>query len=208
CNVAQPSLTRAIKQLEDELGGQLFHRERGNTHLSELGRTIMPHLRHIYDEAKEAKLLAKDFGGLRKTPLKLGIMCTIAPDQIIELIGSIQSNHPTVELQLNDANSWELEESLLKGDLEVAIYCLPGQEPDTRLHVMPLFREQMVIAISPNHRLATGKSIAIKDLNGECYIHRKNCEFAGYADPEFQALCLTCKPAYWNEPDTLTTTPT
>ena len=42
CNVAQPSLTRAIKQLEEELGGALFHRERANTHLSELGRTLSP----------------------------------------------------------------------------------------------------------------------------------------------------------------------
>ena len=60
CNVSQPSLTRAIKLLEEEFGGQLFHRERANTHLTELGRTVRPHLQQVYDKAHTAKQLAKD----------------------------------------------------------------------------------------------------------------------------------------------------
>ena len=61
CNVAQPSLTRAIKLLEEELGGPLFHRERANTHLSELGRMVKPHLEQVYEQAQEAKRQALDF---------------------------------------------------------------------------------------------------------------------------------------------------
>ena len=49
CNVAQPSLTRAIKLLEDEFGGELVHRERANTHLTELGRMMRPHLTEVYE---------------------------------------------------------------------------------------------------------------------------------------------------------------
>src|SRR5215831_15485976 len=55
CNVSQPSLTRAIKLLEEELGGALFHRERANTHLSELGRMVMPHLQQVYGQSQAAK---------------------------------------------------------------------------------------------------------------------------------------------------------
>ena len=51
CNVTQPSLTRAIKLLEDELGGPLFNRERNQTHLTELGRLMEPHLREVIDQA-------------------------------------------------------------------------------------------------------------------------------------------------------------
>src|SRR5215207_2534681 len=201
CNVTQPSLTRAIKLLEEELGGPLFHRERSHTHLSELGQMVRPHLKQIYDESDQARRLARDFTGLKKTALKLGIMCTIAPEQIIELIGSIQGHHPCIELQLSDANSWELEERLLEGALEVAVYCLPGAEPDERLHVLPLFREQIVIAINPGHPLAHGNTVRVKDLDGECYIHRMNCEFAGYADSAFQAQGVSCKAVYWSERD-------
>src|SRR5260370_16428201 len=112
---------------------------------------VRPHLEQVYREALEAKRRAKDFTHLRNTMLKLGIMCTIAPDQIIDLIGSIQQRHPGVELQLSDANAWDLQERLLDGRLEVAIYCLPGREPDERTHVVPLFREQIVAAINPRH---------------------------------------------------------
>src|SRR6266852_8652727 len=201
CDVTQPALTRAIKSLEEELGGPLFHRERTNTHLTELGRMVRPHLEHVYREALEAKRRAQDFTHLRNTMLKLGIMCTIAPDQIIDLIGSIQQRHPGVELQLSDANAWDLQERLLDGRLEVAIYCLPGREPDERTHVVPLFREQIVAAINPRHRLANASTIRVADLDGECYIHRMNCEFAGYADPVFAAQNVKCKAIYWSGRD-------
>ena len=146
-----------------------------------------------------------ELGGLdqrveKKTMLKLGIMCTIAPDQIIDLIGSIQWHHPGVELQLS-TNAWDLQERLIGGALEVAIYCIPGEEPDPRLHVMPLFREQIVIAINPRHRLAQQDTIRVRDLDDECYIHRINCEFAGYADKAFQEQQVTCKPVYWSDRD-------
>src|SRR5918993_3827797 len=90
CNVAQPSLTRAIKLLEEELGGPLFHRERSNTHLSELGRMVKPYLEQVYDQAQEAKRQALEFTRLKKTSLKLGVMCTIQPNQLIELVSGLQ----------------------------------------------------------------------------------------------------------------------
>jgi LysR family hydrogen peroxide-inducible transcriptional activator len=201
CHVSQPSLTRAIKQLEGELGGALFHRERANTHLSELGRIIRPHLEQVYCEMEQAKRHACDFKRLRQIPLKLGIMCTIAPDPIVDLIGAVRTRHAGVELKLSDANGWELEDQLLRGDLEVAIYCLPGSEPDERLHVLPLFREQIVAALASRHRLSSKNAVTVRDLDGECYIHRTNCEFAGYADPVFQSQNVSCTAVYWSERD-------
>ena len=201
CAVTQPALTRAIKLLEEELGGLLFHREHGNIKPTELGRMVQPHLQQLYGKTQETKRLAKDFAEHKSTTLKLGIMCTIAPDQIIELIGSIRSRHPGIELQLCDANAWDLQKQLLEGALEIAIYCLPGREPDPHTHVMPLFRERIVIAINPAHRLANQEAIRVKDLHGESYIHRMNCEFAGYADPIFAAQNVKCRPAYWSDRD-------
>jgi LysR family transcriptional regulator, hydrogen peroxide-inducible genes activator len=201
CHVSQPALSRAIQQLEEELGGLLFRRERARTGLTELGRIVLPHLEQLYAEVQQAKRRARDFLRLTRTPLKVGIMCTIAPDPVIGLIGSIQARHPGVELQLSDANAWDLQARLLDGGLEVAIYCLPGQGPDDRLHAMPLFREQMTVAIRRGHRLANGAAIRVKDLDGECYIHRMNCEFAGYADPVFAAQNVRCKAVYRSDRD-------
>jgi LysR family transcriptional regulator, hydrogen peroxide-inducible genes activator len=201
CNVSQPALTRAIQLLEHELGGLLFRRERANTHLTELGRMVQPFLQQSFEAAQRTKRLAEEFAQAKKRSLKVGIMCTIAPDQIIGLITTMQSRNPDVELQLCDANAWDLQAQLLDGRLEIAIYCLPGKEPHERTHVMPLFREQIVIAINPQHRLANQAAIRVRDLHGECYIHRMNCEFAGYADPVFAAQNVKCKAAYWSDRD-------
>jgi DNA-binding transcriptional LysR family regulator len=184
CNVAQPSLTRAIKLLEAELGGPLFHRERSKTHLSELGRMVRAHLQQVYDESQRAKRLAQDFTKIKKVTLKLGVMCTIAPAQLTELIGSIHSRYPTVELEMTDASAMDLHRRLIDGEIEVAIYALPTDEVDERLHMLPLFREQMVIAMHPKHRLAKKNAITPKDLDGERYINRINCEFNGRVLPK------------------------
>ena len=88
CNVSQPSLSRAIKLLEEELGGPLFHRERSRTHLTELGRMVRPHLATVYDESRAVKRLSQELG-TNAPPLKLGIMSTIAPYEIVELIAHL-----------------------------------------------------------------------------------------------------------------------
>ena len=199
CNVTQPSLSRAIKLLEEELGGPLFRRERETTHLTDLGCLVRPHLQSVYDHSKMAKRLSQEF--VRKWPLKLGIMSTISPNEIIDLIADIRTRHPDVELKLCDANANDLRARLLAGDLEVAIYALPGEEPDERIHAIPLFREQMVLAVHRDHRLAKTGAFPAREMDGEPYIHRVNCEFAGYADQILEQKGVTCKPVYWSERD-------
>lgn len=202
CHVAQPSLTRAIKLLEAELGGPLFHRERANTHLSELGRMVMPHLEQVYQQAQEAKRQALDFTRLKRTELNLGLMCTIAPNLLVDLIAGLQARHPGVALAIVDAGARELEERLVKGDLQVAIYCIPEQEPDERLHYMPLFREQFSIVLPPGHRLAAKNAVTPKDLNGERYLNRASCEYNGYAGPIWRdSGFIGCEIAYRSERD-------
>lgn len=201
CKVAQPSLSRAIKKLEDEFGGPLFHRERAHTHLSELGRMIKPHLEQVYEQAEIARSQARDFTGMKRTQLKLGIMSTIAPDQIVDLIVALRSRYKGIELRLCDASAQDLRRRLIDGDLEAVIYALPGEEPDERTHVLPLFRERMVIAVHRGHRLANESAFPVKEMNGESYIHRMNCEFAGYADRILADRGVICRPAYWSERD-------
>jgi DNA-binding transcriptional LysR family regulator len=201
CNVSQPSLTRAIKLLEEEFGGQLFHRERANTHLSELGRTVRPHLQQVYEKAHTAKELAKDLKRLKKATLKLGIMCTIAPTQLIDLIASVQSRHDGIEIELLDAKAATLQERLLSGDLEVAIYCIPGAEVDERLHAMPLFQEQMMIVVPPGHPFAAKNAVFGNDLNGQPYLNRVNCEFNEYGGAVLGERGVSAKTVYKTERD-------
>ena len=144
-NVAQPSLTRAIKQLEEELGGALFHRERANTHLTELGRMLKPYLEQVCSRAEDAKREAQEFVRLQKTPLRLGLMCTIAPTYLLDLVSEVRTRHPGIELQIIDAAAAQLQERLITGGIDVAIYALPELATDERLHHLALYREQFKI---------------------------------------------------------------
>jgi len=119
---------------------------------------------------------------LKKVPLKLGIMSTIAPDEIVDLIAALKTQHPGLELRLCDASAAELRDRLLAGDLEVAIYAPPGEQRD-ETHMMPLFSEQVVIAVNRSHRLANARGFPVREMNGENYIHRMTCEFCRIRRP-------------------------
>jgi LysR family transcriptional regulator, hydrogen peroxide-inducible genes activator len=201
CHVAQPSLTRAVKLLEEELGGPLFHRERANTHLSELGRMVTPHLQQVWSQAQATKSLADGFRKLTRTKLRLGVMCTIAPDQLIDLFVALQARHPDVELEIVDDSARRLHEQLLTGDLEVALYCAMGNLVDERTHLMPLFREQMMIILNVGHSLASRNAVRVRDLDGLNYLNRVNCEFIGHLGPHLEEQGVSCKTVYRSERD-------
>ncbi len=176
CNVAQPSLTRAIRLLEDEFGGALLSRERANTHLTELGRMIRPHLADVYQNAQRARQEARDLKKASRTKLKFGVMCTIAPAPLLDMIGSVSNHHPDLDLEVVDSDAPNLEERLKRGELEIAIYCRPDHDDD-RLHYLKLFRERMMIVLAPTHHLADRDPLRFHDLHNERYLNRINCEF-------------------------------
>ena len=166
CNVAQPALTRAIKLLENEFGGHLFHRERARTHLTELGAAVRPYLVEVRQHAQQAKKLASSLIELKGIRLKLGIMCTIGPANFVGLLSNLQAQYPGIELEIFDAGAPDLQERLLEGGLHAAIYCWPDQV-DERLHYLPLFREQFFVVLGPHHHLATRNAVRVSDLDGD-----------------------------------------
>jgi DNA-binding transcriptional LysR family regulator len=200
CHIAQPALTRAIKLLEHEFGGLLFHRERARTHLSELGQVVRPYLEEVLRQSQQVKHLASSFIELKQTPLKLGIMCTIGPENFIELFTTLQARHPGIELQIMDASAVELQHLLIEGSLEAAIYCWPD-EVDERLNQLPLFREQFFIVLGREHRLANRSAIRPSDLDGERYLNRINCEQANLARDIFARHGTKVERVYRSERD-------
>jgi DNA-binding transcriptional LysR family regulator len=177
--VAQPSLTRAIKMLEEEFGGDLFRRERNLTHLTDLGRLMQPRLTKAYEEAAAARQDALSFLKLEKAPLNLGVMCTIGPGRLIDLIANFRWNNPGIDLHLQESTPERLLERLLQGEIDVALLAKPGGLEE-RFDLRPLYRERFVIAFPPGHRFEQKNAIEIHDLEGESYLPRLNCEYFDY----------------------------
>jgi DNA-binding transcriptional LysR family regulator len=177
CHVSQPSLTRAIKLLEAEFGGMLFLREHANSRLTELGEIVRPHLLRVWEQSHGAFVQAREFLTANRSRLRIGVMCTIAPRLLADLLGRVRQRHGAIELQVVDGSAADLEEQLLRRQVTAAIYCPQQPRIDGRLLCIPLFREKMLIAMPSDHRLAGRSSIRLTDLSGEQYVSRTRCEF-------------------------------
>ena len=113
CHVSQPALTRAIQQLEGELGGLLLRRERKLTHLTDFGRLIEPHLRQLAADAEVAKTTAKKFLDLQQAQVRLGVMCTVGPARFMGFLAGFRSANPGCEITLVEGPPPRLTEMLL-----------------------------------------------------------------------------------------------
>ena len=186
CNVSQPALTRAIQQLEAEFGGALFHRERGNTHLSELGRMMLPYLQTVMEQARAAKESAKALAKLDRATLTIGAMCTISAALMADLIARFNAAHPEVEVRIRDGGAPQMIEALEKGELEIGVIGLPEEMPES-FHAVPVFEERFVVLLPPNHRLVAHDPVRTEELNGEPYVNRSSCEVFEHVRKDFAA---------------------
>jgi len=195
CNVSQPALTRAIQQLEHEFGGPLFHRERNNTHLSELGRMMLPYLETVHASTQAAKAAARSAKKIENVTMTLGAMCTIGPQLIADLIVRFQAEHPDIEVNVIDGEARAMIEKLEKGDLHLSIVGVPEELPDT-LHQVPVFSERFVIVIPRNHPWAEKNAIRVAELHGEPYVGRTNCEVFQMVTQDFARRGVTTKKVF------------
>lgn len=178
CHVSQPSLTRAIQKLEHELGGPLFRRERGGTGLTELGRLMRPYLEQTLTTAEAARREAQKFRKLERAPLTLGVMCTIGPGRLVPLVNRLATRVPGLELKLREGHGRRIVETLLAGEVDVAIVGLPSY-PD-RVRAEPLYRERYVVAYPPGHRFDSMNAVPVAEMEGEDYLSRLNCEYLDF----------------------------
>ncbi len=200
CNISQPALTRAIKALEDELGGTLVNREQRNTHLSELGRMMAPYFQTIYEQSISAKTTASEFRQLGRAALKIGAMCTIGPTIVAEFLARYSLTFANVEIEVAALGLDTLKQKLMRGELEVALLASPeplGEE----FHAMPLFHENFVLALSTTHRLANADVVPCRELDGERYINRANCEYYDLVHETFVSNGVRTRKVFSSECD-------
>lgn len=200
CNVSQPSLTRAIKGLEDELGGPLFRRERNNTHLTGLGEMMRPHLAQVLTETDTAKERARSFAKAEDTELRVGLMCTIGPGRLLPFLQAFRDRHPRINLAISDGNGATIEENLVKGGYDVAIYGLPGGV-DERFHSRRLYDERFVIGVAPGHAFERQNAVRLVDLDKQTYVCRSECEFDGYVGELFSQAGIGVSTVFRSDRD-------
>ncbi|MBP7456004.1 MAG: LysR family transcriptional regulator [Ottowia sp.] len=165
CFVSQPTLSVAVKKLEDELELKLFERSAGEVTVTPLGDEIVRQAQSVLEQAAEIKEIAKRGKDPLGGPLKLGVIYTIGPYLLPDLVRQNIALTPQMPLMLQENFTVRLLEMLRTGEIDCAILAEPF--PDTGLAIAPLYDEPFMAALPAGHALAAGDSVSSDQLKRE-----------------------------------------
>ena len=165
CFVSQPTLSVAVKKLEEELDLKLFERSAGEVTVTPLGEEIVRQAQSVLEQAAEIKEIAKRGKDPLGGPLKLGVIYTIGPYLLPDLVRQNIALTPQMPLMLQENFTVRLLEMLRTGEIDCAILAEPF--PDTGLAIAPLYDEPFMAALPAGHALAAGDSVSSDQLKRE-----------------------------------------
>ncbi len=173
--VTQPSLTRAVQKLETELGGPLFRRERSNTHLTELGRMMLPHLQAAFASAETAKSQAKSLKRQDIGTLALGVCGGLDAGGSAAPVLAAARRLASLEVSVEIADGEAVERRLLAGEFDAAILA-PAEDVNERFDLHLINSDDLVVAFAEGHRLSQLEhGIALEFLDAEPLVVRFGC---------------------------------
>lgn len=165
CFVSQPTLSVAIKKLEDELNVSLFERGSSEVSLTPIGDRIVEQAQRVLENAALIKELAQQGKNPLNGPLRLGVIYTIGPYLLPALVSQMIRRHPEMPLLLQENFTVKLLELLKQGEIDVAILALPISE--SGVSVLPLYEEPFYVAMPTSHPWADRVSIGAQELKRE-----------------------------------------
>ena len=165
CFVSQPTLSVAVKKLENELDVKLFERGANEISVTPLGEQIVRQAQQVIEQASAIKEIAKLGKDPVSGPLRLGVIYTIGPYLLPDLVRQAIERVPQMPLMLQENFTAKLLDMLRLGELDCAILAEPF--PDTGLAMAPLYDEPFVAAVPSNHPFAKRKSVTAEQLKSE-----------------------------------------
>ena len=164
CNVTQPTLSSAIKEVEAILGVQLVEREARGASLTRAGEAAVERARAILSSAADLVAAAHQAGEPLTGHFHLGAIPTLAPYLLPRIVPEVRRNYPDLKLYLREAKTDDLLHNLHAGEVDAVLLALPYEIGD--LAVFPLFEDNYQLAIQPDHPLAKCARLSGEDLTG------------------------------------------
>jgi DNA-binding transcriptional LysR family regulator len=164
-HVAQPGVSAQIRRLERELGEPLFHRGPGPITLTAAGEAVVPHARAALAAAAAVRVAVDEVSGLLRGRVALGVVPSIG-GRLAGALAAFHADHPGVELTLVEDISDALLDAVRTGGLDVALAGVAGAVPDL-LETETVTDEHLVAAVHREHRLATRRTVTLRQLRDE-----------------------------------------
>lgn len=162
CHVSQPTLSIAVKKVEDELGLALFERHRHEVLVTPGGESIIRQAQRVLEEMEVLNGAARAARNQFADPLRLGAIFTTAPDLFPPLVRALKAGGSGLMLYLEENYTQVLAAKLAGGELDAIIVAAPFEAPETQ--VEPLYREEFQLLLPAEHEWARKQSVASADL--------------------------------------------
>ena len=166
CHVTQPSLSAQVQLLEDLLGVVLFERDRRRVILTEDGVRLLEHARRVVAEARAMVEVSREIRAPLSGSLCLGAISTVAPYVLPPVFRRVSEAYSEAELHLCEESSVKIQHKLASGDLDLILIALESLAPE-RFATLPLFEDELCVALPVEHPLAEHERLHESDLIDE-----------------------------------------
>jgi DNA-binding transcriptional LysR family regulator len=196
--VSQPSLTKAVQRLEEELGGPVLYRDGKDTRLTSLGRDLQIEFMRVQTALEAVNELADNSVHGRLRSISIGVASTIGPKFFAPFWGKVLRELPNVELRFFPMQPGESEVEVLSGKYDICLMTNAPRE-NLKLIVQPLLQERLCLAMSANHPLSNLPEISQEQMMEEPYFDRLHCEFRSQLIKYFMDRNIVMRPRLHSE---------
>jgi DNA-binding transcriptional LysR family regulator len=166
--ISQPTISKMIKNLEADLGVELFERSRKQITLTDAGRVILAQAQVIDKAFNNLQTQLDDLLGLQKGHIRIGLPPIMDADQFFRILGGFHDQYPNITFQLIENGAKKIEENILEDELDVGITVLPTKQEE--FDYFFLLREEMKVVLPPSHALYEREEIQLNELKEESFI--------------------------------------
>lgn len=190
-HISQPSISKMIKNMEDELGVPLFQRDKRKIELTDAGHALYQQTHEIINSFENLTTTISNIVNLKKGHIKIGIPPIVGASFFPQAIGDFIQNYPDIEIELIEVGSKTIEAAIASGELDVGIVCCQPSNQDL-FEVTTILNDPLMVTLYPDHPKANSKSISLLELKDEKLVLFRedfslhdhiivNCEAAGFS---------------------------
>ena len=190
-HVSQPSISKAIQNLEAELGVPLFYRSSKQLELTDAGHAVLVNAQQVLQTFKNLRSELTDLMELKKGQIRIGIPPIVGAEFFSKLISYYKEQYPLIEILLTEAGTKRIRQDIESGELDIGLVC-SSQSKNEQLNTISFMKDPLQLIVHADHPLAKKSSVHLHDLIHESFIiYRKDfilydriieeCSKAGYS---------------------------
>lgn len=161
---SQPNISYALNAFEEEIGVRVFHRKRGGTEPTEVGKTIIAQAQDILDKLDKLKATTKNHSALIYEQIRIGAVPGVCNSFLPKLLSKYKDKYPNVSLELVEANSDEIEEDVIQGKLNLGLVGLLGDHEFKHLEAEQFLACQLMACVGPESPLVGNSQLSLAEI--------------------------------------------